>query len=406
MDRSCEAQIRAICRFQEGDIGGSIVPERQRIGKPSGTPRLRHHPLGLMLRPHMVQEDGKRNVGEDRKESSSGDSIPPRRQHRQGRKTNIPPQPSIRRHLIQLLVASAIGLALMLVLLMMAVKYAQRDWSRKDQKAHASRISRRSAEGVVEAAPSPQGWAYSLPAGATGRHLKRLASEPLTANPWVILARGVSDRQQSQVTIGALRMAMAIGGESAAARNDLGAAYLQQKRLRNAADQFGYALQIAPGFPPALFNLALCSIAERNPGKGTELLGQYLARRPDDTAAYRLQATLLSQMGRPGDALVLLEKFLRDQPSDQPLFLEAAMLAARLGKNGNALRYLETALAGNPIQSVVRAYQSSAFRSIRLSGEGDALATRIANRARVAYGAPLPAEEYQPLRSTPDAILR
>ncbi len=66
------------------------------------------------------------------------------------------------------------------------------------------------------------------------------------------------------------------------------------------------------------------------------------------------------------------------------------MLAARLGQNGNALRYLDTAMNGNPIQTVVRAYQSPAFREIRLSGEGDELAARMADKARVAFGTPIP----------------
>ena len=72
-----------------------------------------------------------------------------------------------------------------------------------------------------------------------------------------------------------------------------------------------------------------------------------------------------------------------------------------------ALLYLETALSGNPIQSVVRTYQSSAFREIRLSGEGDALAARIAAKARMTYGTPIPDEDIQPIRaSTPEAKVR
>ena len=121
-------------------------------------------------------------------------------------------------------------------------------------------------------------------------------------------------------------------------------------------------------------------------------------------AALRLQSTLLSQLGRPLEALLLLEKFLKGQPPQQPLFLEAAVLAARLGQNGNAIRYLETALNGNPIQAVVRTYQSTVFREIRLSGEGDKLSTRMADKARAAFGTPVPDTEIQPLRATTPEI--
>jgi len=191
-------------------------------------------------------------------------------------------------------------------------------------------------------------------------------------------------------------------------RNDFGVFELQQRRMRQAQVHFRAAQQIEPGFPPALFNLALGAMAERNPVRASQLLSHYLARRPDDAAAYRLQAALLTQLDRPKEALLMLEKFLRNQPADQPLFLEAATLAARLGRQGNAIRYLETALNGNPLQNVVRAYQSSAFRDIRLSSDGAALSARLASRARVTYGAPVPAEEIQPLRATPhpEAIFR
>jgi hypothetical protein len=117
-----------------------------------------------------------------------------------------------------------------------------------------------------------------------------------------------------------------------------------------------------------------------------------------------LQSTLLSQLGAQRTALNMIEKFLRDQPPEQPLFLEAAMLAARLGQPDTALRYLETAMNGNPIQTVIRAYQSPAFRDIRLSGNGDILAGRMAEKARTAFSTPIPPAEIQPRRAAPAEI--
>lgn len=306
-----------------------------------------------------------------------------------------------------MMVGTAIGLVVMMLLYLMAKKYLERDWQRKMQQARANRI-RPAAEAKPAEDPRPQGSPYELPPGATRRHLRRLASDRIVPNGWLVLGRSLSDRDSPKLVIGSLRMAMAIGGETATINNDLGAAYLQQRRLRSAAAQFQAALQIEPGFPPALYNLALCAVADRQPVQATSLLARYLARRPLDTAAYRLQSTLLSQLGRSDEALQLLERMLKDQPPSHPLFLEAALLAARLGHHGNAIRYLETAQNGNPIQSVVRAYQSPAFRDIRLSSDGPPLAARLASRARMAYGAPLPPEEIQPLRANPgnDAILR
>jgi len=322
-------------------------------------------------------------------------AIPPRQRYQPSRSRSIPSQPSPKSHAIRLAVGAAIGVALMLFLLMMAVQYAQRDWSLKNQRARASGAKKPAAEAPAE--ETPQGWTYELRPMATRRTLQRLSSDPFVPNAWLVLARSLSEKTDSGLFVSCLYMAMAVGGENTRMHNDLGAVYLRQRRVKDAADQFRAAEQIRPGFAPARFNLALCAIAERAPAKAVKRLGQYLGQRPNDVPALRLQATLLSQLGRPEEALHLLEKFLKGQPPSQPLFLEAAELAARLGQNKNALLYLETAVNGNSIRSVARIFQSQAFRDIRLSGDAAPLAARLANQARAAFGAPIAAEEIQPL---------
>lgn len=352
----------------------------------------------------MAQLRENQKGGGPRKEYPSGDSIPPRRSHRPSRTTAIPPQPTLKSHTIRLVVATAIGVVLMFALLMLAVKYAQRDWNQKNTRARISHTPG-SVATVDDGATNgePQGWTYELLPSATQRQMARMASEQPVPNGWLILARGLSAKTDPQLVISALRMAVAIHGEDAEMKNDLGAVYLQQKHIKDARAQFLAAEQIRPGFAPTRFNLALCAISDRDPERAVRLLGQYLGQRPDDISALRLQSTLLSQLGRPQDALRMLEKFLKDQPVDHPLFLEAAMLAARLGQNGNAIRYLDTALNGNSILTVVRAYQSPIFREIRLSGDGDKLAARMADKARAAFGTPVPDEEIQPQRATTPA---
>lgn len=344
-----------------------------------------------------------------RKDAPPGNVVPPRQSYKPLRRDTVPPQPSLKNHTVRLVIATAIGGGVMLVLLWLAVQYAQRDWNQKNKRAwaaHAAKPAPKKAGGAATM-KEPHGWKYEPGPAATQRQLRRLAADPFVSNWWPLLARGLSAKPDSALLVSCLRMAMAVGGENAGIRNDLGALYLQEKRMKEAVAQFRAAEQIQPGFAPARFNLALCAIAERNPAQAVRLLGQYLGQRPDDFTAVRLQSTLLSQSGRPRDALDLLEKFLKQQPPEQPLFLEAAVLAARLGQPGKALRYLETALNGNSIQTVIRVYQSPAFREIRLSGEGDKLAARMANKARAAFGTPVPVEEIPPLRAiTPEAKVR
>lgn len=335
--------------------------------------------------------------------SAPGNPIPPRgHQAKPPRNPAIPPQPTAKTHVIRLAIAAALGIAVMFALLMLAAQYLQRDWAQKQQKAKAKRPPAPARS--TDAKPAePTGWTYELRPSATDRQLDRWQADRFVDNWWFVLSRGLSSKTDPRIRMAGLRMAMARTGESAELKNEMGSLLLRQKRTKEAAAQFHAALQIHAGFPPALFNLALCSIAERNPTQAIQLLGRYLGRRPADVVALRLQSKLLSQLGQPRDALDMLEKFLKDQPPDQPLFLEAAALAARLEQNGKALRYLETAINGNPIQAVVRTYQSPVFREIRLSGAGDALAARMAAQARVTFGAPVPVEEIEPLRE-PDGV--
>ena len=125
----------------------------------------------------------------------------------------------------------------MFILLMLAVKYAEHDWSLKNQRAR-TQPSQRLATSKTEAAAAPVGWTYELPPGATQRQLDRLATDPMSRNGWLILARGLSSKTEARLVLASLRMAMAIGGESAEIKNDLGAAYLRQKRMKNAIEQF------------------------------------------------------------------------------------------------------------------------------------------------------------------------
>ena len=390
---------------------GGIVPHSRRLGIEN---MRAHSRLALSTRTSyawigMACISDNTEDEKARRRSPPGNDIPVRRHYRPPRRALTPTQPTIKGHAIRLAIASVIGIVLMFVLLMLAVQYAQRDWNRKNQRARTSHApAPAAAETAGESAPAPPpGWTFEPPPSATRRCLRNLTADRFIANSWLVLARGLSGQPHPGIQESSLRMAMAVGGEDAEIKNDLGALYLQQKRIPEAAAQFRAADQIRPGFAPARFNLALCAIASRTPAQAIQLLGQYLGQRPADTTALRLQATLLAQVGRSPDALRMLEKFLKTQPPDQPLFLEAAVLAARLGQNGNAIRYLETAMNGNPIQAVIRTYQSTSFREIRLSGDGDRLASRLADKARVAFSAPAPAEDVQPLRATtPEAKIR
>ncbi len=355
-------------------------------------------------------EHSKESRHSQRREASVHNDIPARSHYRPPKRVISTPQPSMKRHAIRLAIATVIAALVMLALLMMAVQYEKRDWNRKIQRVWAASTAKPAAveeEPKPDTTETPAGWKFELPPDATSRLLKPLHSDRFVSNWWLILARSVSDPSLPELQVSCLRMAMAISGETAEIKNDLGAFYLQQRFIREATAQLWGANQLQPGFAPTRFNLALTAIADRNPVQAIQWLGQYLGQRPSDTTAIRLQATLLTQLARPAEALRMLEKFLKNQPFDNPLYLEAAVLAAKLGQNQNALRYLEISMAGNPLPNVIRTYQSVAFRQIRLSGDGEPLAKVMASKARVAYSEPVPTEDISPLRaSTTEAKIR
>ena len=347
-------------------------------------------------------EHSKESRHSQRREASVHNDIPARSHYRPPKRIITTPQPNVKRQAIRLLVATVIAALVMLALLMMAVQYEKRDWNQKIQRVWAASAPKPAA---VEKAPpdtteTPAGWKFELPPAASSRLLKRLHADRFVSNWWLILARSVSDPSLPELQVSCLRMAMAISGETAEIKNDLGAFYLQQRFIREATAQLWIANQLQPGFAPTRFNLALTAIADRDPMQAIQWLGQYLGQRPSDATAIRLQATLLTQLARPAEALRMLEKFLKNQPFDNPLYLEAAVLAAKLGQNQNALRYLEISMAGNSLPNVIRTYQSVAFRQIRLSGDGETLAKVMASKARVAYSEPVPTEDIAPLRAT------
>ncbi len=353
--------------------------------------------------PRMLSHDGSQNGSPF--PADPPPAIPPREHQRAPRRPWPPRQPTARRHTIQMLMAAGFGVVLMFGLLMLAVRYAESDWHKKNMQARSHHGTTATPTAAATKATAAC-WKYTLPPAAVPHTLERLGGDAILPNHWLVLGRGLSNKTDPKLTLRALWLAMSVSGESVGMNNDFGVAYLEQKRIGEAVTQFQAALQLHPGFPPTLFNLALCAIAQRNPAEASQWLGRYLGQRPTDETALRLQATLLVQTGRADEALLLLEKFLRDQPPTQPLYLEAAQIAARLRQNAKALRYLEVALNGNPIQAVVRTYQSALFRDIRLSGDGDDLAARLAKSARIAYSTPVSEDTVLPIRVTPDALLR
>jgi tetratricopeptide (TPR) repeat protein len=112
----------------------------------------------------------------------------------------------------------------------------------------------------------------------------------------------------------ALRRAVVLDPDYVAARIDLGKVLLAADRVDEAAAELATALEMLPGYPPALLALAAAEEWRGRPDAAVELLVELLgADAYHIDALCRLGAALLSA-GRPADARRALGRALRFAP--------------------------------------------------------------------------------------------
>lgn len=294
------------------------------------------------------------------------------------------PDPLVR--LVHMVVAIVVSVLLMLLALFGAIRYLQRDWADKNQRArsHGHAASVQSPDIPASAADAPDapaaGRPYALPAGTRSRFISSLAGNAPMPHLWLL--QGQSPGLDAEARRRAMLLDLAENGDGIRFRNLYAALLLKHGNALQAVGQLRLADRISPGYPPTLFNRALCAMMSGLPEQALSWIVRYRARFPRDEQAMRFHFNLLLQADSPETAMDELSRFLASQPPDQPLFLEAAVQAARMGRVREAVAHLETARRGQSATTIGRIYQSPAFREIRLSPEGTAFAGRLARQAR------------------------
>jgi tetratricopeptide (TPR) repeat protein len=317
---------------------------------------------------------------------SAGEGAVPHRAHvrRSGDAPGRPgsqPDPVVR--LVRTILAVVVSVGLMLVVLVGAMKYLQRDWADKNQRARSHRRAvPASADGKGDASAAEAekgrdgGRPYSVPSAVCGRFADSLAGTGAMPHLWLLSGREPAEERRGML------LDLAANGDGAAFRNLHAALLLKRGRVLEAVGELRTAERIEAGYPPTIFNRALCAMMTDLPDQAQSWIARYRARFPQDEQAMRFQFNLLLQTDRPELAMDLLDRFLASQPPSQPLYLEAALQAARMNRVGDAIRYLETARQGQPAVVIARIFQSPAFREIRLAPEGTVFAERLARKAR------------------------
>ncbi len=322
----------------------------------------------------------------DSRSPSAGAPVPHRTHSRRTADSPGAPglQPDPLSRLLRMAVAIGISLLLMLVVLFGAVRYLQRDWADKNRRARShGHVAAAAAQPSTAAphAPAAAGRPHAVPEAARDRFLSSLAGTAPLEHLWLLQGQGPGLDNGARHR--AMLLDLAENGDGVEFRNLHAALLLKRGAVLQAVRQLRIADQIAAGYPPTLFNRALCAMMTGLPDQALAWIVRYRARFPRDEQAMRLHFNLLLQADRPEKAMDELAGFLARQPPAQPLFLEAAVQAARMGRVREAIAYLETARHGQPASAIGRIYQSPAFREIRLTPEGTAFAGRLARQARV-----------------------
>lgn len=325
--------------------------------------------------------DGSAHHASARKSPSGSGGAVPHRVHAH-RSTEAPggpgSQPSPEMRLVRTILMVIASLLLMLVVLVGAMKFLQRDWADKNQRARSQRRGVPAVGGVVAAGAgeAAKGAPYVVPEAAGVRFLDSLAGGEPFPHLWLLAGADPEEERRGML------LDLAANGDGVAFRNLHAALLLKRGRVLEAVGELRTAERMEAGYLPTVFNRALCAMMTGLPDQAQTWIARYRARYPQDEHAMRFQFNLLLQTDRSDLAMELLDRFLAGQPASHPLRLDAALQAARMNRVEDAIRHLEAARKGQPPTVIARIYQSPAFREIRLAPEGTAFAERLARQAR------------------------
>jgi Flp pilus assembly protein TadD len=184
----------------------------------------------------------------------------------------------------------------------------------------------------------------SLDANA-GRHeeaaeqLERLVEEdPTDPQAWSALIQLLARTDRAEEGVLRLEGAVAEYPDEPLLRTMLADAYLRSGRVEDAEDALREQIELSDT-PSAHFALARLYIAQQEPGKAAEVLGEASSRHPDTTMLKMHWAESLIEAGELDAARVALESYREDEPRDPHVdYLEARLMLAEGDAAGAAAR--------------------------------------------------------------------
>ncbi len=125
----------------------------------------------------------------------------------------------------------------------------------------------------------------------------------------------------------------------------LGAARHRGGDLEAACEAFATSLELAPGQPDTLHNLAITLRDLERPQEALNYCRRALALRPDYPAAQRLQAELHHALGETDEAEHLLRALVQKHPDDLAAWNNLGLLYSQRGEHAAAMEAFQHGLA-------------------------------------------------------------
>jgi tetratricopeptide (TPR) repeat protein len=156
--------------------------------------------------------------------------------------------------------------------------------------------------------------------------------------------------------------------KSAPAHSNLGIAYTEQDRYREAASEFQKAIQLDPHADEDRISYlkALCVLAEFPTAE--PVIDEYVERKPNDAEALNLKGVVYRGLGKYAEAEPVLSRAVVLNPASYDSHYNLGFVLAKLGKTKEAREQLEKALQLKPGSSEAQFQLVSVLRTL---GEGE-----------------------------------
>jgi rhomboid protease GluP len=176
------------------------------------------------------------------------------------------------------------------------------------------------------------------------------ALEKSAANPDLLAenARRLASEGKKEEALAMFEKAAELAPKSAPLANDLGAAYLDLKRIDDAIASFTRAVELDPQLYEPQRNLAVALALAGRKDEASEAFRIARQMEPKDISLYIVSSELFMEAGRMDEAVEVLEEARTWAPESAPVESQMGLVRLRRGEYGEALEAFRKAVSLEP----------------------------------------------------------